>query len=400
MNPFLGRRTFTLSLVSAIGAVGAACAGLAPGSARASGTTLQVGPHRALKSLAAAARSVQAGTVVEVDAGEYLADVATWVQPQVTIRAVGGRVRLVAAGAAAEQKAIWVVRASDLHVEGFDFEGASVPSRNGAGIRLERGSLHVQDCRFLHNEMGLLTNNDPSTVLRVTDCEFAHNQRPDGHNHNLYVGQIAELSVTGSYFHHARNGHLLKSRAAINHVLYNRLTDEPGGTASYELEFPNGGLAVVLGNIIEQGSATQNPHLVRFGAEQLKWARNELYLVNNTLVDALPNGGIYLATAPGTQDVLVANNLLLGNGRWETGAVGRFVNNFQVNRDEFEQDTPDDYRLKASSRLVGKAIEPSVVPGLSLRVQAEFQQPRGSRPVPPIPHNPGAVQRVAQARKP
>ena len=219
---------------------------------------LRVGASRPVKTIAQAARLARAGTTIEVDAGEYAADVAVWEHDHVRVRAVGGRVVLHAAGKAAEGKGIWVVRASGMVVEGFDFQGAAVPSRNGAGIRLESGSLRVRDCSFMHNEMGLLTNNDPATVLEVENSEFAYNQRPDGHNHNLYVGQIARLSVTGSYFHLARIGHLLKSRAALNQIFYNRLTDEAGGTASYELEFPNGGVAYVVGNLIQQNIETDN----------------------------------------------------------------------------------------------------------------------------------------------
>lgn len=363
-------------------------------------SVLQVGPERRVKSLAAAARSAPAGAMIEVDAGDYVADVAVWEQPDLTIRAVGGRVRLQAAGAAAESKAIWVVRADNLRVEGFDFEGAAVPSRNGAGIRLERGSLHAVECRFQFNEMGLLTNNDAATRLTVTRCEFAHNQRPDGHNHNLYVGQIAELRVSGSYFHHARSGHLLKSRAAVNQIFYNRLTDETGGTASYELEFPNGGLATVVGNIIEQGPLTENAYLVRFGAEQLKWSRNEIYLVHNTLVDGLPGGGHFLGVIAGTAEVVAVNNLLLGSGRIETAGAGRLINNLQVTRDAFEQTTPDDYRLRAGSGLIGKAVPPVLVPGVDLAMQAEYVHPRAIQPLRAIPHNPGAVQRVATAARP
>ena len=37
----------------------------------------------------------------------------------------------------------------------------------------------------MHNEMGLLTSNEPTAVLEVENSEFAYNQRPDGHNHNL-----------------------------------------------------------------------------------------------------------------------------------------------------------------------------------------------------------------------
>ena len=265
-----------------------------------------------------------------MDAGDYVADVAVWQQDDITLRAVRGRARLLANGAAAEGKGIWVVRAKRMRVEGFDFEGAAVPSRNGAGIRLERGSLFVRDCRFRYNEMGLLTNNDPSTVLEVENSEFAYNQRPDGHNHNLYVGQIARLSVTGSYFHHARTGHLLKSRAALNHIVNNRLTDEDGGTASYELEFPNGGLAYVVGNLISQNIRTENPQLISFGAEGYKWPRNEIHLENNTLVNPLPQGGVFLQVAPGADAIRAVNNRLVGPGKLESAGPGEYQNNVSV----------------------------------------------------------------------
>lgn len=365
----------------------------------AAGGVLQVGPERRFKSLAAASRSAPSGAVIEVDAGDYVADVAVWHQANLTIKAVGGRVRLLAGGAAAEGKGIWVVRADNMRVEGIDFEGAAVASRNGAGIRLERGSLHAVNCGFRHNEMGLLTNNDPDTRLAVTGCEFAYNQRPDGHNHNLYVGQIAELRATGCYLHHARIGHLLKSRAAVNHIFHNRLTDESGGTASYELEFPNGGLATVVGNIIEQGPQTDNPYLVRFGAEQLKWGRNEIYLVHNTLVDGQPSGGHFLGVIAGTKEVLAVNNLLLGTGRIETAGVGRLINNLQVTRHAFEQSTADDYRIRADSGLIGKAVAPIQGPGVDLGMRAEYVHPRSIQPLRSIPHNPGAIQRLATASR-
>ena len=293
--------------------------------------TLRVGPQRAIKTISAAAKIAMAGTTVEVDAGVYLADVAVWQQDDVTVRAVGGRVRLIAQGAAAEGKGIWVVRAKGMKVEGFDFEGAVVASRNGAGIRLERGSLLVRDCTFMRNEMGLLTNNDPGTVLEIQDSEFAYNQRHDGHNHNLYVGQIARLSVTGSYFHHARTGHLIKSRAALNHIVNNRLTDEEGGTASYELEFPNGGMAYVVGNLIAQSAQTENPQLISFGAEGYKWPRNEIHLENNTLVNPLPQGGVFLRVAPGADAIRAVNNRVVGTGKLESAGPGEYQNNGSVN---------------------------------------------------------------------
>ncbi|MBK6295861.1 MAG: hypothetical protein IPF55_17555 [Rhodoferax sp.] len=235
-------------------------------SARAQ-NVVRVGPGQAIKSISVAAATAKDGDVIEVDAGEYRGDVAVWTKDNLTVRAVGGRVSLIAQGAAAEGKAIWVVRGGRMMVKGLDFSGARVRDKNGAGIRFESGTLTVSDCTFTNNENGILTGGNPKAELVVINSEFGHNGHGDGQSHNLYVGAIASLSVSGSYFHHAKVGHLLKTRAAVNHILYNRLTDETGGRASYELELPNGGLAYVIGNIIQQGSQTENPHLVSYGAE-------------------------------------------------------------------------------------------------------------------------------------
>jgi len=93
---------------------------------------LRVGPQRELRTLAEAARQARNGDTVEVDAGNYNRDVAVWAQDGPMMRAVGGRVRLIASGGAAEAKAIWVVRGGRITAEGFDFEGTRVPSRKGA----------------------------------------------------------------------------------------------------------------------------------------------------------------------------------------------------------------------------------------------------------------------------
>lgn len=353
---------------------------------------IHVGANRPIKTIGEAARRVREGDTVEVDAGDYVGDVAVWSKDNLSLRAVGGRARLLANGAAAEGKGTWVVRAQGITVEGFEFSGARVPDHNAAGIRFEQGSLTVRDCIFVNNENGILTSNNPQLVLEIENSEFGLNGHGDGLTHNLYVGAIARLSVTGSYFHHARVGHLLKSRAAVNHVLYNRLTDEAGGHASYELEFPNGGVAYVIGNIIQQGPQTENPHLVSYGTEDYKWPRNELYLVNNTLVDNRPHGGVFLRVKPGDVTVKAVNNLLLGQGRLDSAGPGDYRNNFTVDRNEFELATPEDYRLKHGSRLLGRATDAGVANGQSLMPEREYLHPRGTTRLNGPARHPGALQ--------
>lgn len=356
---------------------------------------IQVGLTRRIKTISASSVQARAGDTIEVDAGEYVGDVAVWNKDNVTLRAVGGRVRLIANGAAAEGKGIWVIRAAAFSVEGFDFVGAKVADRNGAGIRFEQGSLLVRNCSFLHNETGVLTSNNQRAELTIENSEFGHNGAGDGQSHNLYVGAIARLTVSGSYIHHGFAGHLLKSRAAVNDIRNNRLTDEAGGRASYEMEFPVGGIAYVVGNIVQQGPGTENRHMISFGAEGYQWSRNELYLVNNTLVDGLPLGGRFLRVKPGADVLQAINNLLIGPDKLESAGPGYYRNNFSAETRDLGAVEVGDYRLKHSSRLIGRAIRVGVVNGHALMPVAEYIHPRSTRRLADVPRrHPGALQSV------
>lgn len=355
-----------------------------------------MGAARAIKTVAEAARLARDGDLIEVDAGDYLGDVAVWPQDELRIVAIGGRVRLDAGGAAAEGKGIWVVRGGRIAVQGFDFSNAAAPGRNGAGIRFESGWLALRDCSFMHNEMGLLAGNDATAVLEVEDCEFAHNFRPDGHNHNLYAGRIARLSVAGCYLHHARTGHLLKSRAAFSDIRYSRLTDEHGGRASYELEFPNGGIARVIGCIIAQGAQTENPALISFGAEGYFWSANELYLANNTLLDRPGRAGMPLKVWPGAAQVRAINNLLVGASSFATaGASISERDNAGIERAAFERQSDSDFRLRPGSRLIGRLPVRYAAQDERLAPAREYLHPRGSAALKRPAHNPGAMQSLA-----
>ena len=56
-------------------------------------------------------------------------------------------------------------------------------------------------------------------------------------------------------------------QGTVSRVLNNRFDDRPSGEASYEIDFPNGGDNVVVGNLIAQSARTQNTDLLSMGAE-------------------------------------------------------------------------------------------------------------------------------------
>ncbi|MDI4635583.1 right-handed parallel beta-helix repeat-containing protein [Pelomonas sp. V22] len=287
---------------------------------------LRVGPNEKVRTLAEAARLAREGWLIEVAAGEYRSDVASWRRDGLRLRAVGGRVRLIAEGAQAEGKGLFVVNGRGVEIEGFDFSGATVSDRNGAGIRFESGTLTLRDCSFSDCEMGLITSNEGSARLIVEDCEFSRPRGAEGFTHLLYTGRIAHLEVRGCHFHDGAHGHLLKSRAALSRVEYNRFVSS---RASYELEFPNGGRVRVIGNLIEQGRESENPLMLSYGTEGYGWPRNELDLAHNSWIDRL--GGTPVRVAAGGQtQVRAYNNLLLGRRPWRDETDWQAAGNQQI----------------------------------------------------------------------
>lgn len=357
---------------------------------------LRVGPHETITRIGDAARKAKDGDSIEIMPGEYRGDVAVWHQKALTIRGIGQRPVLIAEGKSAEGKAIWVIRNGDFRIENIEFRGARVPDRNGAGIRFERGSLHVLNCGFFDNENGLITSSFGNTELTLENSEFSRNGVGDGQSHNLYVGRIARATIVGSRFHAANVGHLIKSRARHNYVSYNLIYDGPGGKASYEVEFPNGGIVHLIGNVIGQSATTQNPVVVSYGAEGKAWPDNELILSHNTLISERPLGAWFLRIHkdkfPLSPRVLAVNNLTAGLGLFSLAASGDFRGNAPALPAMLSAPGLLDFTLPRNSPLRYLGIASQQLAD-ELKPKAEFSLPIGNRPLaPPGQWVPGAFQ--------
>lgn len=345
-------------------------------SAVAEAKRIQVGPEREYKRPSEAAQVAKDGDVVEIDAGNYAGDVAVWRQHRLTLRGVARYAHIQAAGQAAEGKAIWVIKGDNTLVENMEFSGAAVSDRNGAAIRQEGAGLTVRNCFFHDNENGILGGAGNVLIERT---EFARNGSGDGYTHNIYIlDRTQRFTLRYSYTHHAKVGHNVKSRARENHILYNRVTDESDGTASYSIDLPNGGIAYVIGNVIHKGRMAENETLVRFGAEGLQQGDNEFYVVNNTMVNDR-HAGRFVVIADGTAKARIANNLFIGSGVPVTGP-GEQQRNLTdaklVDRAGF------DYRLAARSAAVDGGADPGSANGMRLAPSAEYRHPLDGTPRP------------------
>ena len=281
----------------------------------ATGPVLQVGPGKQYAKPSAAAVAARSGDVIKIQAGAYRGDVATWKASNLTICGVGGRAKLYADGKSAGGKAIWVVGGSNITIEGIEFHNTVVPDRNGAGIRMEHttGDLRVINSGFFDNENGILTTGGPVT-LTIERSEFARNSdgSVEGQAHNLYAGAIDKLTVSASYFHEARYGSNLKSRAKVSVVENSYLMDGANGPSSYLTDFSNGGKVYMRGNMFHQGPKAPNGVVIQYGAEGKRWTDNTLEMTHNTVVMTRPSS-TFLRVQPWAQSVKLTSNIFASN---------------------------------------------------------------------------------------
>ena len=360
-------------------------------------STLVVGPGERISTITEAARLARDGDIVEIKSGEYRGQPAVWTQRDITIRGVGKRPVMVADNQLAEDKGIWVVRGERVRIENIEFRGARVSDMNGAGIRFDKGSLSVVRCAFFDNEMGILTANSPELSLAVIDSEFADSQRTtNDFHHLLYVGRIGKFVLRGSRFRNGYYGHLVKTRARENYILYNVMVDGANGHASYELEFPNGGVAYVIGNVIGQGPESENPSIVAYGSEGLRWTQNAIYLAHNTIINDANNANyLMIKSDRGAEavEVWALNNLIVGPGEFRRPAAGRFEGNQTVARSALVEQAGVPTRLPAQSPLRGTVRPPGKVGNVDLTPDSEFVFPVGTKPILPSARPaPGAFQ--------
>jgi len=284
------------------------CLALAVSTVLAAPKVKKVGPGQKFETPCMAFQAAADTDIIEIDAaGTYSGDVCAITRNRLTIRGVNGRPKIQAGGKSAQGKAIWVIQGANTTVENIEFTGAAVAAKNGAGIRQEGRNLTVLNCYFHHNENGILTTHLAGNIT-VEHSEFGWNGHGDGYSHNIYVGGTDSFTLHASYMHHAQGGNLVKSRAAVNTITYNRLSSEDGNS-SWELDVPNGGQALVLGNLIQQGAESVNEHMVSFGTEGAR-PDSRMVFASNTVVNLRTNGRVFLKAVGAV--IEARNNLFAG----------------------------------------------------------------------------------------
>lgn len=371
--------------VSAAPAAPAASGALA---ASTSGTVWLAGPAGSALELEAALLQAKDGDTIELLSGEYRGGLLIE-NRRLTLRGMfGGKAPVIhGKGVAGSAHALWTLRGGQVTLQNLEFRGARSVDGSGTGVRLEGGQHTLQRCQFFDNEYGVFSSNDEQAQLTIEASVFGMAPRVVGGLHHLLnVGRIARLSISGSRFQQGFEGHLIKTRARENIIAYNFIHDGQRGGASYEIEIANGGLATVIGNVVGQGSDTQNPVLLGYGTEDRGWDQNVLLVAHNTFI----NWGwapawfmrVISDNLPAQTEVVAVNNLLVGGGLFEWGAPGLFEGNRHATRGMLRDADTYAFELAPGSMWRGSGVDPRAVMGRDLSPKAEYVWPVGTRALP------------------
>jgi hypothetical protein len=283
-------------------------------------STLTVGTGGQYATIAAAVAASASGDTIDVNAGTYTNDFLN-ISHSLTLEAVGGAVALVATVQPPNGKAIIDAGGAGVNVAitGFDLSGATVPDGNGAGIRYEGGNLTLNSVNIHDNQDGLLAAADPNGSITIANSTFANNGAGDGRTHNIYVNPVGNLTVRDSTITGAVVGHEIKSRALSTTIVNNTIGDGTTGTASYEIDLPNGGVADIEGNHIQKGANAQNPIAISFGEEGGVYANSSLTVRGNTLVNDFTAHSTIAVKNDTSVTATVSGNSLSG---WTTETTG------------------------------------------------------------------------------
>jgi hypothetical protein len=205
-----------------------------------------------------AMRAGNGDTVIIAD-GDYQ-ECAVWKASNLTIKAqTPGKV--IIHDQSCSGKGIFVITGNNVTVEGITLRGAKVPDGNGAGIRFEGSGLTLRNMTFIDNQNGILTNPSAQSAILIENSLFDGNgtcENAGGCGHGIYVGETAKLTVRTSRFLRTMHGHHIKSRAVTTIIENNIIDDGADGTASYAIQFAQGGDGRIVNNTIIKGPNAEN----------------------------------------------------------------------------------------------------------------------------------------------
>jgi hypothetical protein len=278
-------------------------------SAGAQARTLEVGQGKQYPAPSAAVAAAQEGDTIAIYPGQYF-DCAVITKNKLTVEGIGNAEQIVMTDKACEGKALLVIRGENVTVRNITLTRVRVPDENGAGIRGESKSILIDKVRFINNQNGILSGTEGGSMT-IMNSVFEKNGFCGGAcSHGVYVGHLDLVHIENTRFFDTQQAHHIKSRAARTEVIGCEIQDGPDGTASYEVEAPNGGSVIVRNSTIVKGPKAENhTAAIMIGSEGVTQMTPEIIVENNIFRNDGSYPTIFVDNLTATEAQVIGNKI-------------------------------------------------------------------------------------------
>jgi len=313
------------------------------------GATLQVGPSRALKTIASAVEKAGPGTTILIDPGTYNEAVHLNKNGQagapITLRGVSGAdgarpvldgTGVSVSGFRSTPRALIQVEGDYYCVENLEMKNAR-NGNNGAGIRLLGCHFTtVRNCKVTYCDMGIQGGDEETFLLERSEIAFNGTKDFDGYSHNFYLMGNRTV-IRYCHIHDSLFGQNVKTRGHYTELWYNLIADSEEG----EIGPVDGGARTAAANsnflmvgnvVISKPNRKGNPSkYIDFGADGADGAKHDgtIFIYNNTFIAGTPRV-CFLRLSTDKSKGVVSNNIFIGSDKvvGEKGAGLKGTNNF------------------------------------------------------------------------
>jgi hypothetical protein len=188
---------------------------------------------------------------------------------------------------ACEGKGSIVVKASGVIIDGLEISSVSVPSKNGACIRIDPESVDVtiKDVYCHDSEDGILGGAPRGNVI-VEDSVFERNGANGGQAHGIYINGGNTFVLRRSQIISTKEfGHTLKSGAKRT-VIEDSVLAALDGQNSRAIDAYGGGVLQVRRSVVEQGKNSDNDEAIGIALEpkRINHRPHSTLLENNWII--------------------------------------------------------------------------------------------------------------------
>ncbi|WP_074471199.1 right-handed parallel beta-helix repeat-containing protein [Thiohalorhabdus denitrificans] len=193
------------------------------------GTSPCVGPDHPYSSVQAAVDAAPDGGSVGIQDGSYRQCFVIPEHKSLTIKALDGRPHIKSRLCDGDKGVLVNYSKGEVVVDGLELSDAGTDKV--IWHHDNTGALILRNVEVHNAGMGILASTN-SERLEIHDSEFYDMDEPTQNGHLVYAGQVKDLVIKGSYFHSARNGHMIKAKSVNVDIENNYLLDNYGTTAN------------------------------------------------------------------------------------------------------------------------------------------------------------------------